>query len=48
MAGPVWARWLFALLFAATGLYCMVRLLLVRRLHVDLMRILASCCPTVR
>jgi len=31
MAGPVWARWLFALLFAATGLYCMVRLLLVRR-----------------
>ena len=31
MAGPLWARWLFALLFAAIGIYCMVRLLLVRR-----------------
>jgi hypothetical protein len=33
MTGPLWARWLFVLLFAATGIYCMVRLLLVRRMQ---------------
>jgi hypothetical protein len=27
MAGPVWARWVFALLFAGVGVFCAVRLL---------------------
>jgi hypothetical protein len=31
MAGPIWARWVFALLFAGVGVCCVARLLAARR-----------------
>jgi hypothetical protein len=34
MAGPIWARWVFALVFAGMAVYCVTRLLVARRLSI--------------